>query len=278
MAERRHGRTLLLGVGAAAIGAALYLTRGAPRDRNAIAYPPLDVPKPLGEGLWIVDSGPINAMGMQLPIRMTVLRLADGGLVLHSPTQYTPALARALRDLGPIRHLVAPSMAHWIFLAEWQAAYPDATTWAVPVLRDRAQVRSAKLRIDSDLGQSAPPAWAADIEQGLVTGSGGFQEAWFFHKPSRTLVLTDLIENLDPQKLGPVTAPLMRAVKATSGTSALHARAALRGHAGEVRAQVDRMIALAPEAVVFAHGDIFRGRGTEQLREGFAWLKAPSPA
>ena len=83
MAERRHGRTLLLGVGAAAIGAALYLTRGAPRDRNAIAYPPLDVPKPLGEGLWIVDSGPINAMGMSKAMMEKVMvassRLSGAG-------------------------------------------------------------------------------------------------------------------------------------------------------------------------------------------------------
>lgn len=277
MAERRNGRTLLLGVGAAAIGAVLYLSRGATRDKDAVTYPPLDVPKPLGEDVWTVDSGPISAMGMQLPIRMTVLRLTDGGLILHSPTQYTPALAAALSELGTIRHLVAPSMAHWTFLADWQAAYPDATTWAVPVLRDRAQVRSANLRIDSDLGEAAPSAWAADIEQGLITGAGGFQEAWFFHKRGRTLVLTDLVENLDPQKLGPVTASLMRATMATGGTTALHARAALRPQAAQARAEVDRMLALAPEAVVFAHGDIFRGRGTEQLRTAFAWLKSPSP-
>jgi hypothetical protein len=33
------------------------------------------------------------------------------------------------------------------------------------------------------------------------------------------------------------------------------------------------MIALAPETVIFAHGDLFRGRGTEQLRRAFSWLK-----
>jgi hypothetical protein len=272
MTERRTGRMLLLGA-AAATGLALFLARGATRDESAITYPPLDTPKPLGSDLWIVDSGPFSAMGMKLPVRMTVIRLADGGLLLHSPTRYTPELARALEAIGPIRHLVASTMAHWTFLKDWQQACPDATSWGVPVLRTRPQVQRSGVRIDRDLGDSAPPEWSGGIDQGLVRGAGGFEEAWFFHKASRALVLTDLIENLDPQKLGPVTASVMRATLATAGTSALHARAALLPNKAEVRAAVDEMIALAPETVIFAHGDLFRGRGTEQLRRAFSWLK-----
>lgn len=273
MTERQNGRLLLLGAGAAAAGLALYLSRGATRDDTAITYPPLDMPKPLGTDIWIVDSGPFSAMGMKLPVRMTVIRLGDGSLLLHSPTRHTPELAKALTALGPIRHLVAPTMAHWSFLKDWQEAFPDATSWGVPVLRTRAPVQQSHVRIDADLGDTAPSDWAEAIDQGIVRGVGGFEEAWFFHKPSRTLVLTDLIENLDPQKLGPVTASVMRATLATAGTSALHARLALRPNAADVRAAFDTMLALEPEAVVFAHGDIFRGRGTEQLREAFAWLK-----
>ncbi|ONF95361.1 DUF4336 domain-containing protein [Sphingomonas jeddahensis] len=271
MTERRTGRLLLLGTAAAA-GLALYFARGKAGDDTAITYPPLDTPKPLGPDLWIVDSGPFSAMGMKLPIRMTVIRLADGGLLLHSPTRYTPELARALAAIGPIRHLVASTMAHWTFLQEWQRACPDATTWGVPVLRTRPQVQRSGVRIDRDLGSSAPPEWAGDVEQGLVRGGGGFEEAWFFHKASRTLVLTDLVENLDPEKLGPVTAVLMRGMRATSATTGLQVRPALAAKKAEVRAAMDTMIALQPETVLFAHGDIFRGNGTEQLRQAFAWL------
>lgn len=272
MSQGRTGRTLLLGAGAAAVGLALYLSRGATRDDRAITYPPLDTPKPLGADLWIVDSGPFSALGMKLPVRMTVMRLADGSLLLHSPTRYTPDLAAALEAIGPIRHLVAPTMAHWTFLQDWQRACPDATSWAVPVLRTRQPVKRAGVRIDHDLGDIAPPAWSEAIDQGLVRGTGGFEEAWFFHKASRTLVLTDMVENLDPEKLGPATAAVMRATLATAGTSALHARAALMPNKAAVRAEVHRMIALAPEALVFAHGDIFRGQGTQRLKQAFAWL------
>ena len=52
-----------------------------------VTYPPLDVMKPVADGVWIVDSGPLRVLGMPLPVRMTVVRLASGDLWLHSPTR-----------------------------------------------------------------------------------------------------------------------------------------------------------------------------------------------
>ena len=43
---------------------------------NQVTYPPLDVLKPVTEDLFIVDSGPLRIMGLPLPVRMTVIRLA----------------------------------------------------------------------------------------------------------------------------------------------------------------------------------------------------------
>ena len=48
-------------------------------------YPPLDVPKPVTQNLWVVDSGPMRAMGViPIPVRMTVVRLENGEVLLHS--------------------------------------------------------------------------------------------------------------------------------------------------------------------------------------------------
>jgi hypothetical protein len=59
---------------------------------EAIVYPPLNVPKKVADDIWIVDSGPNRPLGMRLPIRMTVIRLAEGGLLLHSPTEFHAGL------------------------------------------------------------------------------------------------------------------------------------------------------------------------------------------
>ena len=50
-------------------------------------YPPLDVLKPVADGLWIVDSGPLRALGIPLPVRMTIIRLGDGTDESHTRAQ-----------------------------------------------------------------------------------------------------------------------------------------------------------------------------------------------
>lgn len=43
----------------------------------------LDILKPVGDGIWIADIGPLHAVGaIPLPVRMTVMKLEDGGIVL----------------------------------------------------------------------------------------------------------------------------------------------------------------------------------------------------
>ncbi|MET1755656.1 DUF4336 domain-containing protein [Novosphingobium sp. RD2P27] len=274
MTGRHTSVRLLAGtaIAAGAAGLSWYLARRPVPDAEEITYPPRDVLKSLAPDLWIVDSGPISAMGLKLPVRMTVIRLRDGSLLLHSPTQYRDELAEELRAIGTVRHLVAPTVAHWTYVAEWQRAFPQAKTWAVPALRDRAQVHKAGVRIDGNLRSVTPVEWAGEIQQGLVTGGGGFQEAWFFHKESETLILADLVQNLEPDKLPPVTAMLMRATVATRATSGVHVRAVLSLNKDEVKSAVRAMIATEPKRVIFAHGAFFTERGAEQLREAFAWL------
>lgn len=263
-----------LAIGAVTIagvaGLAAWLAHVSARGGAQVTYPPLDRPKPLADNVWVVDSGPISASGLKMPVRMTVVRLQDGELLLHSPTRYTNDLGMALDALGKVRHLVAPTIGHWMFMADWQRAYPDATVWATPALRDRAQVRRSGLRIDADLLDTAPVAWAGEIEQGLVSG-GIFEEAWLFHKPSRTLLLTDLIQNLETAKLPPVTAVAMRAARATDATSALHVRALLALGGAETRKAIGAMLTTEPDRVVFAHGNIFAENGAQRLKRAFAW-------
>ncbi|MFC0205760.1 DUF4336 domain-containing protein [Novosphingobium soli] len=258
------------GLGLAAVYR-LWLARSGAADPHKVGYPPLGVLKPLDEGLWIVDDTMV-ASGLPLPIRMTVVRLADGGLLLHSPVASTPALIAAVQTLGPVRHLVAPTTAHWTHLAEWQRACPEAVTWGVPGLRDRLQVRLSGLRIDHDLEEHAPAPWQDAIEQGLLRGGGGFCEAYLFHRPSGTLILCDAIQNLEPAKLPPVTRLLARVASGTRATTARHVRTALRLGGPQVKAAARRMVDLQPRRVLFAHGFPFEADAARRLRRAFRWL------
>jgi hypothetical protein len=262
---------LVLGaaVGAAVVGGLALTRRGGEREETG--YPPFDTLKSFGEGVWIVDGQPIGSNGLLLPIRMTVVRLGSGDLLLHSPIGYSPGLARALEGLGTVRHLVAPNLAHWLFLPEWQRAYPEATMWAAPGLAGRPQVERSGLRIDRMLGADAPEAWRDEITQGILPGRR-FDEVWFFHRPSRTLIFTDVLQNLEPRKLPPVMRALMRAAASTRGTTPVYLRGIFWAKAGAARVAARALKALEPERIVLAHGTPITADATRRLREGLGWL------
>jgi hypothetical protein len=240
---------------------------------NSALYEPLDVLKPVASGIWIVDSEH-RMMGVTLPVRMTVVRLSSGDMWLHSPTRFAPALAAEIEAIGPVRHLVAPNIAHWSFLKDWHERYPAAQSWAAPGLETRRQVKQAGVRLDRVLAAEPPEIWAEDLDQVLVPGGAGVTEMGFFHRPSRTLMLVDLIQNFEPEKL---PAPLRLATwlvgsSAPDGKAPVYLRWIVRRkHAAAGRA-ARRMVEWAPERVIFAHGDWFAQDGTTRLRQSLRWL------
>ena len=239
-------------------------------------YPPLDTPKQIAPGIYIVDSTMSGLLGRVLPVRMTVIGLPDGTLLLHSPTRYTPRLAAALQRIGPIRHLAAPSFAHWTMVKPWQQALPDAITWAAPGLRKRRQVRRNGLRLDRDLGPEAPPEWGDAIALKTIPGAGGFREVALLHRPSRTLVLTDLVVNLEPQKVPPIVLPLTRLFGslAPDGMAPPYLRFIVRCRKAEAKAAVRELLQWAPERVVFSHGRWFEQDAAQRLGRSMRWLLA----
>ncbi|MGJ5038588.1 SDR family oxidoreductase [Bradyrhizobium sp. HKCCYLRH3059] len=234
--------------------------------------------RPVADNVWIVDGGRIRAAGLPLSVRMTVIRLPSGDLLLHSTTRFTHALREELEQLGPIKYLLAPNVAHWMFLPDWQAALPNAQVFAAPGLAERQQVRRSGLRIDRELTDVTPDEWSADIQLVLVAAPM-FTEVELFHRPSRTLVLTDLVQNLAPEGLGIVarTAANLLGITAPDGKAPTHLRMLLRLGGRAVRLAAARLIALAPERVVFSHGRWFDTGGAHQLRRALGWLLDASP-
>ena len=243
------------------------------KSSGGVAYPPLDVPKLVADNVWIVDSVLPNALGRLVGVRMTVIRLRNGDLLLHSPTRHLPSLQRALTRLGRIRHLVAPNLAHLSFLPAWQQACPGVTTWAAPGVKMRGVVRRGDLRVDQELAEAAPGAWGGDVSLVMVPGAAGFHEAALFHTRSRTLVLTDLVLNLEPKKVPALLRPLVGwfGSLAPDGMPPPHVRTIFKLRGPEMVGAAQRLLALRPERVIFAHGAWFDRDGTARLRRSLRW-------
>ncbi|MEO3428235.1 DUF4336 domain-containing protein [Pelagibius sp. CAU 1746] len=240
-----------------------------------ITYPPLGSLKPLAENVWTVD-GPAIRFGLgwlklRFPTRMTILRLIGGGLFIHSPTALSPALRGAVEVLGPPRWIVAPNRIHYWWVPDWHAAFPAAEVYLAPRVREQAGGR-----IDfpaCELEAAAGYPWDGEIATLPVPGSY-MTEVVFFHRPSRTLVLTDLIENFEPRKLGFVMRRLTRwaGILDPDGQMPRDMRLTFKGRRAELRRAVETMIAWDPQRVILAHGRCYERDGAAELRRAFRWL------
>nr|WP_275116096.1 DUF4336 domain-containing protein [Aliiroseovarius subalbicans] len=222
----------------------------------------------------MIDGPAIRFYGMPFSTRATIVRLADGGLWVHSPTALVDGLAEKVAALGPVRHLVAPNWIHYAFVADWQAAFPDAQSWAAPGVQDRAALRGMALRFDHDLTPAPPGDWVDEIDQMIVRGSRIHREAVFFHRASRTLILTDLIENFEPAHLPwwMRIATRLGGIQAPHGGMPRDMRMTFRQKRAVLREDVRRMIDWGPERVILSHGAWFESDGAARLARAFSWL------
>src|SRR4051812_7740740 len=90
----------------------------------------------LAADLWVATR-PLPLIVGDIGTRMTVVRLRDGSLFLHSPVRLDAETRAALDALGPVRAVIAPSLVHHFFVGDYQAAYPQATLYAAPGLEKK---------------------------------------------------------------------------------------------------------------------------------------------
>jgi Domain of unknown function (DUF4336) len=243
---------------------------------GASLYEPINVFKPIGPEIGIVD-GPfeyLTVAGVRLPLpfttRMTVVRLSNGDLFLHSPIKFDETLASGLQQIGTIRHLVSPNQFHYAHIGEWSKAFPDAIPWASPRVRQRARARHIDVTFARDLDFNPPEEWRQDIDQALFPG-GYFKEFIFFHKKSKTLVLTDTIINIELDKM---TEPWRTATKLSGmyyprGQIFFGMRLPLWLQQRKARAAFAKIRAWRPERVVLSHGRCFEAHGNEVVERIF---------
>lgn len=240
-------------------------------------YEPLNTLKPVAPDIWVVDGPMIRFYGLAFSTRATVIRLKTGDLWVHSPTKLETGLIAELNALGPVRHLIAPNWIHYAYVAEWQKQFSDTISWAAPGVKERAASKNMHVQFDHDLGETADVPWRGEIDQQIVHGSKVHREAVFFHRPSSTMILTDLIENFEAKNLTWWMRILMRwgRILDPDGQMPRDMRMTFRlGHA-ELRKAVNQMIDWAPERVIVAHGRWYDTDGVAEIRRAFRFVLRP---
>ncbi len=238
-------------------------------------YPPLNTLKPVCNGVWIVDGPPIEfgpaLARLKFPTRMTIIEVGGGDLLVHSPTPLVAGLRAEVESIGEPRWIIGPNKIHYWWIPEWREAFPDALVHLAPGIRERA---GGRIKFDHHpLVERSGYPWDPVIDTLPVAGSF-MTEVVFFHRPSKTLVLTDLIENFEPRKLGLWERLLTRfgGVSDPDGQMPRDMRLTFRGQKQELRKAVEQMIAWAPERIILAHGRWYEANGLAELRRAFRWL------
>ncbi|NEQ88430.1 MAG: DUF4336 domain-containing protein [Moorea sp. SIO2I5] len=241
-------------------------------------YEPINILKQIGEDIWLVD-GPIVQMSMYgakipFPTRMTIVRLSNSELWCHSPTELTRELKAQIDSLGSVRHLISPNKIHYAHIGTWARAYPEAIAWASPGVRDRAAQQKIEVSFNADLENEPPPQWVADLDQLIFRGSRFMDEVVFFHRKSSTVILTDLIENFELNKVSKQFGRLLKLVGIVDpdGKTALDLRMTFWGQKEQSRSCLKRMLQWNPE-VILSHGRWYENNGAAELRRAFRWLE-----
>ena len=174
---------------------------------------------------------------------------------------------------GRVRHLVSPNQFHYAHVGEWSRAFPDAITWASPRARERARARGIEVRFKRDLATQVPDDWRGEIDQTTIPG-GIFWEFVFFHRESRTLILTDTIINFELEKLAQ---PWRFATRVTGmyyphGQIFFGMRLPLRLQRQKSKALVERLLSRQPERIIISHGRCIESNAGAVLRRLFGSL------
>ena len=198
--------------------------------------------------------------------RMTIVRLETGGVWLHSPVRPTPERCRAVDQLGPVEHLVAPNKIHSLGVEPWKALYPKAQVWASPAFNQR----HPNIAVDGVLTNDVEAPWSSEIDHCVIDGHAVLDEVEFLHKPSNTLIITDFIQKHEAAGASWIWRGVKRmaGVLGKDGGVPLDLKLSIRDKAA-ARRSIETILGWDFDNLIIAHGHCLQGGAKEEVARAF---------
>jgi hypothetical protein len=228
---------------------------------------PTEVLTEIAPELWTAEALLKFPGWVKLPARMTIARLPRGGLVVHSPLPLTDDLLKAVARIDKVEHLLAPNCLHHRFAGDWMKRFAGAKLWGAPGLRKKRM----DLHFAGVLGRSNETPWSSVLDQLLIEGAPGLNEIVFLHRPSRTLLVTDLLFNVQQ----PANFPTKMVLNLMGTRGRLAMSRAWRRYTKDrkaLRASVEKVLAWNFERILPGHGAVFEHeQAPQQAQAALAW-------
>ena len=186
--------------------------------------------------------------GCQMGRVVTLIRLDSGKVVIHSTAKYSNDQIGEIREIGEPGWLVEATCFHDTCAKEGREAFPG-----IPYLVPHGFKGAGKL--DSSALSPGPEEWGDELQVIELGGMPKIREHVFFHRPSKTLIVADLMFNLPPE-VGKWTQMFLRATGGISdypGMSRLF-RFLIKDR-GEFVSSIEQIAALDFDKVMVAHGE-----------------------
>lgn len=229
--------------------------------------------KNLDNNIW-VSKQPLKYWGLQVGTRMTIIRLQTGELMVISPIQVNNTIVHQINDIGKVGFIIAPNLFHHLFVADFQAFYPQAKLLVAPGL----EVKRADLKLDGILVRDTPQFWD-EVEylyfEGFnvldISGPTPLHEVVFFHRKSQTLILTDTAYNFD-ESFPWITQLITRAIGGYNRLSPSLLERLVNKEKDKIEKSIRRILHWDFRRVVMAHGSIVENEAKKKLTKGYEWF------
>ena len=197
--------------------------------------------------------------GLEVGARMTVIQ-NNGALFVHSPIAIPPSELAHLVTPGQV---LAPNLLHHLYIGPWiDAGYEG---WAAPGLPEKRK----DVHFHGVITPGVQP-FGEDIEVLPMTCFAMTNEVVVLHKPSRTLIVTDLVFNFSREAPW-MTRTAMRCLGGYPGCNVT-----LLEQVGMKRDVARRELGIIAEwdfdRLIMAHGEIIETGGKKTFFQAFQWV------
>ena len=170
-----------------------------------------------------------------------------------------------------VGYLVAATPRHVWRLSAWHTLFPEAQLWAprpTPFTLKKGSLPFAGI-----LGDEPPQAWKNDFDQLAFKGNPLIEEVLFFHKPSRTVILDDLIQ-VHPRVEGKpfeMRCSNWRVLYLPHGGVGLDIRLSFI-HRNLARQSLEKLLSWDFDRLIIAHGPCIEKDAKAFVERAFRWL------
>lgn len=206
---------------------------------------------------------PLSVVGMPLGKTSAVIRHPDGRCLLHSAADFGPDDLAAIREWGEVGWLLEATCMHDTFVKRVRDQFPGVP-YGLPV---GFPVATDKLAPTWRLPR-LPEEWQDDLALLPIRGIPRLNEHALLHRPTKTLLLGDLVFNL-PLDRPPLLLRWISGLKAFPGTSRL-LRLMVKDRQA-LKASLEEMLDQDFDRVVMSHGETMEQDSKSALRQALAW-------